>query len=75
MRTEQEASTPGSTQGLQSHRVTSRQQQMTLSLFPSAPGRPMLAAVAHASTAPRLRPNERAGDSQRTLPIRGLPSV
>ena len=70
-----QASTPELAQRPQGSRVTSRPLQMTLSLFPSAPGRPMPAAVAHAGAAPRLRQNERAGESQRMLPIRGLPSV
>lgn len=46
--------------------------QMTLSLFPSAPGRPIAAAVTCSGASPRLLHSELAGATQRALPIRGL---
>jgi hypothetical protein len=43
---------------------------MTLGLFPTAPGRVVSAAPAVAPAPLRLRQAERAGDHQRSLPIR-----
>lgn len=71
MSTKEEASTPDLTERPQALRMTSRPQQMSLSLFPAAPGRPLAAVAAHTGAVPRLRQSERAGDSQIRLPIRG----
>lgn len=75
MPSKQEASTPDGAHSPQGMRVAARPLQLSLSLFPQAPGRPLTAVATHTGAAPRLRQSERAGDGQRALPIRGPLSV